>query len=217
MRPAFGALGNRSCSRLPFNRGCILWVVWYHTSLCPGICLVLLPGTTTANRDNLYCLISFTMAVLLHPLFISPIYQRYNALCIWKMQLLDERHLLLKYGSKEHVGSRSQDSMGIYHVSVPDRPRAATPQKPQTPNQNRRPKPKNKKPAFPGFLSSPSCHLQQPISPPRTTTKTSPNSKRTLPLNTALQAFGTDSCTRLHPRGGVGRPFSSFTISSQPR
>eukprot|EP00040_Diaphanoeca_grandis_P012474 m.63192 g.63192 ORF g.63192 m.63192 type:complete len:595 (-) comp23254_c0_seq1:70-1854(-) len=43
-------------------------------------------------------------------------FSEFSSLCIWRMQLLDDRHLLLKYGSRDHVGSRSNDSMGIHHA-----------------------------------------------------------------------------------------------------
>jgi len=40
-------------------------------------------------------------------------FEEYRALCIWKMQLLDDHHLLLKFGSVKYVESKSSDSMGI--------------------------------------------------------------------------------------------------------
>lgn len=41
-------------------------------------------------------------------------FEEYNSsLSIWKMQLLDEQHLLLKYGCVDHAGSRGVDSTGM--------------------------------------------------------------------------------------------------------
>jgi len=40
-------------------------------------------------------------------------FEEFRSLRIWKMQLLDDTHLLLKYGSEKYVESRSSDSMGV--------------------------------------------------------------------------------------------------------
>lgn len=38
-------------------------------------------------------------------------FESYKSLCMWRMQILDDQHFLIKYGSREHVASKPSDSV----------------------------------------------------------------------------------------------------------
>eukprot|EP00041_Stephanoeca_diplocostata_P011813 m.195639 g.195639 ORF g.195639 m.195639 type:complete len:547 (+) comp18681_c0_seq6:306-1946(+) len=40
-------------------------------------------------------------------------FDEYKSLCMWKLQIFDDHHLLLKYGSKDYIVSRTGDPLGI--------------------------------------------------------------------------------------------------------
>ena len=46
-------------------------------------------------------------------------FEEYRALCMWKMQIIDDRHLMIKYGSAEHVASqRTVETNGMLSYFV---------------------------------------------------------------------------------------------------